>query len=99
PAHVLPTRPEAITRWRTATSVGRRDGTIRDRDGERRGAGREEPMWDGFEGTDETIGEATYRVVQGGDGPPVLLLHGFPQTHECWHRIAPALADTHRVVA
>ena len=34
----------------------------------------------------------------GGSGPPVVLLHGFPQTHACWHRIAPALAETHRVV-
>jgi haloacetate dehalogenase len=33
-----------------------------------------------------------------GEGPPVLLLHGFPQTHACWHRVAPALARTHRVV-
>jgi haloacetate dehalogenase len=34
----------------------------------------------------------------GGDGPPVILLHGFPQTHACWHKVAPALAETHRVV-
>jgi haloacetate dehalogenase len=33
-----------------------------------------------------------------GSGPPVLMLHGFPQTHAMWHRIAPALAETHRVV-
>lgn len=33
-----------------------------------------------------------------GDGPPLALLHGFPQTHAMWHRIAPALARTHRVV-
>lgn len=33
-----------------------------------------------------------------GDGPPLVLLHGFPQTHAMWHRIAPALARTHRVV-
>jgi haloacetate dehalogenase len=33
-----------------------------------------------------------------GDGPPLVLLHGFPQTHAQWHRIAPALAETHRVV-
>ena len=26
-----------------------------------------------------------------GDGPPVLLLHGYPQTHACWHRVAPRL--------
>jgi haloacetate dehalogenase len=34
----------------------------------------------------------------GGDGPPVLLLHGYPQTHAMWHRIAPALARTYTVV-
>jgi haloacetate dehalogenase len=34
----------------------------------------------------------------GGGGPPVVMLHGFPQTHACWHRIAPALAETHTIV-
>lgn len=34
-----------------------------------------------------------------GNGPPLVLLHGFPQTHAMWHRIAPALAQAHRVVA
>ncbi|HEY8380978.1 MAG TPA: alpha/beta hydrolase [Microvirga sp.] len=33
-----------------------------------------------------------------GSGPPVVLLHGFPQTHAMWHHLAPALARTHRVV-
>jgi haloacetate dehalogenase len=33
-----------------------------------------------------------------GDGPPLVLLHGFPQTHACFHHIAPALAETHTVV-
>jgi haloacetate dehalogenase len=33
-----------------------------------------------------------------GDGPPLVLLHGFPQTHAMWHRLAPTLAETHRVV-
>lgn len=28
----------------------------------------------------------------GGSGPPLVLLHGYPQTHVCWHRLAPALA-------
>ncbi|TCT02931.1 alpha/beta fold hydrolase [Aquabacter spiritensis] len=34
----------------------------------------------------------------GGEGPPLLLLHGFPQTGVMWHRVAHALARTHRVV-
>jgi haloacetate dehalogenase len=52
-----------------------------------------------FEEGHRAIGDASYFVTQGGDGPPVLLLHGFPETHACWHRVAPRLADTHRVVA
>ncbi|WBU31030.1 alpha/beta hydrolase [Rhodopseudomonas palustris] len=34
----------------------------------------------------------------GGDGPPLLLLHGFPQTHVMWHRVAPKLAERFKVV-
>ncbi len=34
----------------------------------------------------------------GGSGPAVVLVHGFPQTHAMWHRIAPQLAKTHTVV-
>ncbi|KFC75308.1 Alpha/beta hydrolase fold protein [Bosea sp. LC85] len=34
----------------------------------------------------------------GGEGPPLVLIHGFPQTHAEWHKIAPDLAKTHRVV-
>jgi haloacetate dehalogenase len=41
---------------------------------------------------------AEIRCVVGGDGPPLLLLHGYPQTHVMWHRLAPALARTYTVV-
>lgn len=34
----------------------------------------------------------------GGDGPPVLLLHGYPQSHVMWHRVAPLLAERFTVV-
>jgi haloacetate dehalogenase len=36
--------------------------------------------------------------IVGGSGPPLLLLHGYPQTHAMWHRIAPALAREYTVV-
>lgn len=35
----------------------------------------------------------------GGSGPPLLLLHGYPQTHEIWHAVAPQLAQKFTVVA
>jgi haloacetate dehalogenase len=38
-------------------------------------------------------------AAQAGEGPPLLLLHGYPQTHAMWHLVAPRLTETHRVVA
>ena len=35
----------------------------------------------------------------GGDGPPLLLLHGYPQTSAMWHRLAPTLANDFTVIA
>lgn len=35
---------------------------------------------------------------EGGAGPPLLMLHGFPQTRALWARVAPRLAATHRVI-
>jgi haloacetate dehalogenase len=34
----------------------------------------------------------------GGDGPPLLLLHGYPQTHVMWHRVAPQLAGQFKLI-
>jgi len=36
--------------------------------------------------------------VTGGNGPPLLLLHGYPQTHAMWHKVAPRLAQRYTVV-
>jgi haloacetate dehalogenase len=42
--------------------------------------------------------ETTIFVRWAGAGPPLLLLHGFPQTHLMWHRVAPILAEQFTVV-
>jgi alpha-beta hydrolase superfamily lysophospholipase len=56
-------------------------------------------MFDGFSDTVIDTGEARIRVRQAGSGPPLLLLHGNPQTHVMWHRVAPRLAEDFTVVA
>ena len=53
---------------------------------------------DGFEYRAVEIGSTHYRPGVAGEGPPVLLLHGFPQTHYCWNPVAPALAEQNTVV-
>ena len=41
---------------------------------------------------------ATVNLVTAGSGPAVLLLHGYPETHAMWHKVAPALARDYTVV-
>jgi haloacetate dehalogenase len=55
-------------------------------------------MFDGFACRQIKTRETTIHLVQGGSGHPILLLHGYPQTHVCWHRIAPVLAKHFTVV-
>jgi haloacetate dehalogenase len=56
-------------------------------------------VFDGFDQAKIDTGEATIHVRYGGSGPPLLLLHGHPQTHVMWHAIAPRLAAHFTVVA
>jgi haloacetate dehalogenase len=41
----------------------------------------------------------TIHGIRAGTGPPLLLLHGFPQTHHIWHKVAPQLSETFTVIA
>ena len=50
-------------------------------------------MIEGFSEGAEDVGEATIADEAGGSGPPLLLLHGYPQTHAMLARVAPALAE------
>lgn len=56
-------------------------------------------MFEGFERLRVETGEAAINLVRGGSGPPVLLLHGYPQTHAMWHGVAPGLAEDFTIVA
>ncbi len=56
-------------------------------------------MFEGFEQRQIETSGATINLMKGGDGPPLLMLHGYPQTHVMWHKIAPRLAQDFTVVA
>ena len=55
-------------------------------------------LFPGFTTHDVATSGAAIRCEKGGDGPPLLLLHGYPQTHVMWHKVAPALAQSYTVV-
>jgi haloacetate dehalogenase len=56
-------------------------------------------MFEGFERKRLDVGGITINLVVAGSGPPLLLLHGYPQTHAMWRKIAPELARRFTVVA
>ena len=55
-------------------------------------------MFDGFERRQIEASQVAINLVIGGAGPPLLLLHGYPQTHTMWHKVAPRLAERHTLV-
>jgi haloacetate dehalogenase len=56
-------------------------------------------LFPGFRVVDVDAGGVRVHAVAGGSGPPLLLLHGYPQTHAIWHKVAPRLAHRFTVVA
>ena len=55
-------------------------------------------LFAGFETHRIKTSGAEIHVRTGGEGPPLLLVHGYPQTHVCWHKVAPALAKKFTLV-
>jgi haloacetate dehalogenase len=55
-------------------------------------------MFDDFEAVEVTTAETRIFVRRGGEGPPLLLLHGFPETHLMWRDMAPELARAFTIV-
>jgi haloacetate dehalogenase len=55
-------------------------------------------LFPGFTVEDVPTSGAAIRTLRKGSGPPLLLLHGYPQTHVMWHRIADRLAARFTVV-
>jgi len=49
-------------------------------------------LFPGFSNQNIELQDSTIYATIGGSGPPLLLLHGYPQTHACWHKMAPELA-------
>lgn len=55
-------------------------------------------MFENFTTTQIETGDIKINTVNAGTGPPLLLLHGYPETHVCWHLVAPALSRHFTVV-
>ncbi|KQP16078.1 alpha/beta fold hydrolase [Pseudorhodoferax sp. Leaf265] len=57
------------------------------------------PLFPGFRPHLAEVGDGLYiHALVGGEGPPLLLLHGHPQTHAIWHKVAPTLAERFTLV-
>lgn len=56
-------------------------------------------LFPGFMPFDIDVGGFSLRGVKGGDGPPLMLLHGYPQTHVMWHKVAGPLSQHFTIVA
>lgn len=59
---------------------------------------RSEDLFPGFVTSTVDVNEVSIHLRYAGTGPPVLLLHGYPQTHVAWHRVAPVLSERFTVV-
>ena len=56
-------------------------------------------MFEGFKDVSASVDGIHIHAIQAGRGPALLLLHGHPQTHAIWHKVAPALTQHFTVIA
>jgi len=68
------------------------------RDPTRWGSAEIAALFPGFQHLDMQTSGAVIRLRHGGSGPPLLLLHGNPQNHVAWHKVAARLAERYHVV-
>src|SRR5699024_241743 len=96
-------------RPRRARSTARRSPAVgavaggragaQDRHGRAAGMTARAPMlFPGFSAANIETPRGRVHARVGGSGPPLLLLHGYPQTHVMWHAVAPLLANSFAVV-
>lgn len=60
--------------------------------------GAPDELFTGFRAESIDLDGVAIACWYGGDGPPLLLLHGYPQSHVMWHQVAPRLAERFTVV-
>jgi haloacetate dehalogenase len=58
----------------------------------------EDELFAGFSSRLHRTQNAEVFLREGGSGPPLLLIHGYPQTHACWHKVAAELARRFTVI-
>lgn len=56
------------------------------------------PNFETFDTPTSTSPPVTLHGIRAGTGPPLLLLHGYPQTHHIWHKVAPQLSSHFTVI-
>ena len=84
----------------TTTTGGTAPAPARAASGAEAASDADAALFPGFERRRVEVADGVaIAAVVGGDGPPLLLLHGYPQTHAIWHRVAASLAERHTVVA
>jgi haloacetate dehalogenase len=97
-AQESPPTPENLERELPSPRKGPRAGAALPELPPPQPAGVSERLLPGFRAQDIETSGAKIHVVSKGSGPPLLLLHGHPETHVTWHKVAPALADSYQVI-